>query len=195
MTDERMKELQDWSLKNYRRLDESNKAEIRLKLDDFVPSELFDSLMQNVLNGDYVFEDVPLAHFGVGMGIRNLLREVLPDDKLPPVVYEGGMSYSNWDDYYVGALVDWLEWHLDGTMDDDYEMIYVIARPLNGSRPFYENGNIDIYPIRGHQVLHGTLAQARDILEYVKSQKKPGVPYFDTYDQYKIYEVTLMEIT
>ena len=34
-------------------------------------------------------------HIGVGMAVRNVLREVLPDDRLPN---------GHWDDYYRGAL-------------------------------------------------------------------------------------------
>lgn len=43
-------------------------------------------------------------HFGAGMAIRNLLREAIRDDELPPVEYYDGRSYSNWDDYYIDAL-------------------------------------------------------------------------------------------
>jgi hypothetical protein len=39
-----------------------------------------------------------------GMAIRNLLREAVKDDELPPAPYPGGVSYSNWDDYYVQAV-------------------------------------------------------------------------------------------
>lgn len=45
------------------------------------------------------------GHFFMGMAIRNLLRQNgLTDDLLPPVEYEEGQSYSNWDDYYVQAV-------------------------------------------------------------------------------------------
>lgn len=42
-------------------------------------------------------------HFFMGMGVRNLLREIIKDEELPPVDY-GGESYSNWDDYYIPVL-------------------------------------------------------------------------------------------
>ena len=42
-------------------------------------------------------------HFGAGMGVRNLLRDIIKDEELPPVPY-GDESYSNWDDYYVEVL-------------------------------------------------------------------------------------------
>lgn len=42
-------------------------------------------------------------HFGSGMGIRNLLRDVIKDDELPPVMY-GDLPAQNWDDYYVEVM-------------------------------------------------------------------------------------------
>ena len=42
-------------------------------------------------------------HFGTGMAIRNLLREVIKDEELP-VVYYGAMEARNWDDWYHGVL-------------------------------------------------------------------------------------------
>lgn len=54
-----------------------------------------------------------LFHFTAGMAIRNKLREVLTDDKLPVVTQsENGDEYGpsqNWDDYYTGALDELLE--------------------------------------------------------------------------------------
>lgn len=43
-------------------------------------------------------------HFGMGMTVRNLLREVIEDDELPPVPYDDERSYQNWDDYYIPVL-------------------------------------------------------------------------------------------
>lgn len=42
-------------------------------------------------------------HFGNGMTVRNVLRSVLPDDKLPPIAYDGHVA-QNWDDFYPGAV-------------------------------------------------------------------------------------------
>jgi hypothetical protein len=39
-----------------------------------------------------------------GMAVRNALRAVLPDEKLPGVDYGDGSEYSNWDDFYTAAL-------------------------------------------------------------------------------------------
>lgn len=43
-------------------------------------------------------------HFGMGMNVRNLLREVIKDDELPPVEYDKFEEYRNWDDYYIPVL-------------------------------------------------------------------------------------------
>jgi hypothetical protein len=43
-------------------------------------------------------------HFGAGMSVRNVLRKVMPDDKLPGVTYENGTLVKNFDDYYYGAI-------------------------------------------------------------------------------------------
>lgn len=45
-----------------------------------------------------------MHHFGMGMHVRNLLREVIKDDELPPVEYDDECSYQNWDDYYIPVL-------------------------------------------------------------------------------------------
>lgn len=42
-------------------------------------------------------------HFSTGMSIRNLLRDVIKDDELPPVMY-GDLPAQNWDDYYVEVM-------------------------------------------------------------------------------------------
>ena len=42
-------------------------------------------------------------HFGTGMAIRNVLREVIKDDELPGVHYDEGEMH-NWDDWYHGVL-------------------------------------------------------------------------------------------
>ncbi len=48
---------------------------------------------------------VPHHHFD-GMKIRNILREVVRDDALPGVEYQGGTIAHNWDDFYVAAVED-----------------------------------------------------------------------------------------
>ena len=43
-------------------------------------------------------------HMFSGMGVRNLLRDIMKDDELPLAPYPDGMSFSHWDDYYIQAL-------------------------------------------------------------------------------------------
>jgi hypothetical protein len=45
------------------------------------------------------------------MAIRNIVRQVVPDHKLPPVEYPDGSMVQNWDDYYYGALNDFIRNH------------------------------------------------------------------------------------
>jgi hypothetical protein len=47
-------------------------------------------------------------HFGTGMAIRNLLREVVKDAELPPVDYDD-QPMQNWDDYYIAAVEEALD--------------------------------------------------------------------------------------
>lgn len=54
---------------------------------------------QTYARGNSIGSNQPMFHFRVGMAVRNCLREVLPDDKLP-----GAKAGLHWDDYYMGAL-------------------------------------------------------------------------------------------
>lgn len=50
----------------------------------------------------------PGFHFGQGMWIRNLLRQVIPDSELPAMndIYgdDGPEPIQNWDDYYIPCI-------------------------------------------------------------------------------------------
>jgi hypothetical protein len=50
---------------------------------------------EQVDRGALIGSDDVRFHFGAGMAVRNILRQVLPDHKLPT---------GNWDDYYYGAI-------------------------------------------------------------------------------------------
>jgi hypothetical protein len=54
--------------------------------------------------GIRIGSDDPWFHLGIGMQIRNALRSVLLDDALPFVKYPDGSDCQNWDDFYGGAL-------------------------------------------------------------------------------------------
>jgi len=61
------------------------------------------------IKAEYGFYIPDVFHFNLGMGIRNYLRDVVRDDELPFVEYEGGHSYQNWDDFYTAAIEDALK--------------------------------------------------------------------------------------
>lgn len=42
-------------------------------------------------------------HFGAGMAIRNMLRQVVKDEELP-IVHYGAHEDRNWDDWYQGVI-------------------------------------------------------------------------------------------
>lgn len=69
----------------------------RIMQDDW--PEAYDHMRAGVARGEQIGKDWVDFHFGFGMGVRNVLRQVMLDDKLPLV--DGGR---NWDDYYLGAL-------------------------------------------------------------------------------------------
>lgn len=46
----------------------------------------------------------PWFHHSSGVMLRNYLRRVVRDDQLPAAPYPNGMSYTNWDDFYLQAL-------------------------------------------------------------------------------------------
>ena len=71
------------------------------------------------------FEEIALSfkhdensHFASGMAVRNYLRGAVEDFELPPAPYPYGKAYSNWDDYYVQAVLAAGQLG-DGTVDED----------------------------------------------------------------------------
>jgi hypothetical protein len=60
-----------------------------------IPAEVQAAWREQVRRGVSIGCTDVRFHLGVGMAVRNCLREVLTDDKLP---------HSHWDDYYQGAL-------------------------------------------------------------------------------------------
>ncbi len=65
----------------------------------------------------YDRHDGTFHHFGGGMQIRNRLRDMLTDGELPEVEFDPDNNpygpSKNWDDYYTGALDEFLERHND----------------------------------------------------------------------------------
>lgn len=97
-------DLDAWSHGNWTRIPEG----LRRKCLDHLHEEVDPGTATKWRSLDRIGDGDPFFHFGVGMAVRNVLREVMPDDDLPPVDYDG-VEYQNWDDFYVGALADFLE--------------------------------------------------------------------------------------
>jgi hypothetical protein len=58
------------------------------------------------------YDSEPFFHFSAGMAIRNRLRDQFTDMELPVIETNmAGEPYNaqNWDDYYTGAIDEFLE--------------------------------------------------------------------------------------
>ena len=100
------KDLQQKSEENWARVEDWKKAKCVLYLRQELHPEDIKDLAQEFAKLETTGEDVgdPFFHFGTGMAIRNMLRDVVKDDELPPVRYESGPDMQNWDDFYMAAL-------------------------------------------------------------------------------------------
>jgi len=98
-------ELEAWCIANWNKLpEEQRKACVEL-LDSSVPEEVKANWRRQAAAGMRIGSEDLRFHLGVGMAVRNTLRKLLTDDKLPPVNYpDEGVKSQNWDDYYYGAL-------------------------------------------------------------------------------------------
>jgi len=50
-----------------------------------------------------------MGRLAPGPSSESLLRRQLRDRELPPVIWPGSFPHTNWDDYYLGALQEFLE--------------------------------------------------------------------------------------
>lgn len=108
--------LQEWSIANWGRVPEADRKRCLDHLRATLEGTLsgvgclgrWRAQAGSTLNGKPVAigSDDRWFHFGAGMAIRNILRQVMTDDHLPPIDY--GLSSlqlpRNWDDYYIGVL-------------------------------------------------------------------------------------------
>jgi hypothetical protein len=115
-------DIQAWSIENWTRIPAADRkacldhlrARILKAVDGPATLAHWRAQAASTLNGKpvEVGSDVDGFHFGAGMVIRNILRDVMTDDKLPGVEYpaSGGEKGNpahlarDWDDYYLGAL-------------------------------------------------------------------------------------------
>ena len=95
------KELDAWCRANWDKIPADKRKACLDHLRGWIPDDVLINWKQNGF--------APGFHmFGGGMQVRNRLRDIMLDGELPPVQYDGD-SYSNWDDYYTGALQELLE--------------------------------------------------------------------------------------
>ena len=101
-----MNDIQEWSHQNWLKLP----AEIRSKcikhMQGWIADDILNTWRAEYANGNPI-GGAGFHMFGGGMQIRNRLREVLKDDELPGVPYEGYISH-NMDDVYLGAIIELL---------------------------------------------------------------------------------------
>jgi len=94
-------ELDAWCRSNWNKIPEDRRKKCIDHLKRKIPPEVLQGWKNDGVGKRF--------HFWGGMAVRNTLREVMLDEELPAVPYDGGESYSNWDDYYTGALQELLE--------------------------------------------------------------------------------------
>lgn len=74
------------------------------KLHDRLPLAFFDDVYRLAHEHGLGEWQPPGWHFGQGMAVRNVLREAIQDDELPPFPEYYGDDVRNWDDYYVQCV-------------------------------------------------------------------------------------------
>lgn len=102
------KSLDEVSYENWLKADSNLRKDCIKHLNGYFPEDYIIDMKTNRLNGLSISDGNPYFHFGVGMQIRNYLRRAVADEELPGIEYEGEL-YKNWDDYYVGALIEFIE--------------------------------------------------------------------------------------
>ena len=96
-----------WSIENWNRLPDHDRAvcldHLRSTIMRGWPQHV-DTWRAQAAQAVEIGSDDPRFHFGAGMAVRNILRQVLPDFKLPKIKQADGTLAQNWDDFYHGAL-------------------------------------------------------------------------------------------
>jgi hypothetical protein len=98
-------ELKKWCRDNWNKIDENRRQLCINHLKAKIPAEVIAAWKTSGY-------DHQGFHLFGGMAVRNILRDIIKDDQLPPVRYEteGSITMAqNWDDYYTGALDQLLE--------------------------------------------------------------------------------------
>lgn len=104
-----VEDTQAWSIGNWLMIPEADRRRclehlgtaLRLAIDG---PAMLGTWRRQVAAGRPIGSNDGWFHFGTGMVVRNWLRDVMIDDKLPPVRQPNGEMGQNWDDFYQGAL-------------------------------------------------------------------------------------------
>jgi len=97
-------DLDRQSYTNWMRLSEDVRRQIVDHVKSKAPITMLNQWRNQHARGMKIGSDDVLFHMFIGMQIRNACRDILTDDDLPPVKYDDGNEYQNWDDFYFGML-------------------------------------------------------------------------------------------
>lgn len=101
-------DLEAWSIGNWLLIPEPERRllldHLRAGFDSPDGTKLLAKWREDLQAGCPIGEGETLFHFGIGMWVRNRLRGVMTDDKLPLIRQSSGSLAKNWDDFYIGAL-------------------------------------------------------------------------------------------
>ncbi len=104
-----MGDLAKWSKGNWDKVPDLIRQDCLRELRAHVTPELLARWKKEHAAGHEIGWGEPFFHFGAGMAVRNILRRQYLDEELPPVKQPAGEMASNWDDYYMGALIELVE--------------------------------------------------------------------------------------
>lgn len=108
--DNRMRgDLDVWCRSNWNRVPEEDRSACIEHLKNVLGPENVTRFSEQYARGERIGADIPGFHFGGGMAVRNALRKVLLDDRLPEVTQRDGSKSQNWDDFYLGTLEELCE--------------------------------------------------------------------------------------
>lgn len=99
-------DLEKWCHDNWLKIPAEDRERCLAVLRKKAPPEMLAEWKAQHERGMRIGSNDLFFHFGIGMQVRNALREVLTDDKLPAIKQRDGSEGRNWDDFYTGALED-----------------------------------------------------------------------------------------
>ena len=100
-------DIDQFSYDNWMRVPPEDREKCLTHLGGFIPQDVLEKWKAARAEGvSLMTASGPLFHLHGGMQVRNKLREVMSDDQLPEVEYEDTGPVKNWDDFYLGALME-----------------------------------------------------------------------------------------